>query len=470
VRRKGRGTLRAFALGLGAWLLASCMRSAPPSVYTNWEGSRIALRTAYERFALPNGLEVVMNPDARLPIVAVRLVYRVGSKDDPPRLEGFAHLFEHLMFQGSRNVGEDMYFKHLERVGAPYIQGETRVENSVYSETVPSSQLELALWLESDRMAFLLDHVNAETFETQRQVVENELREKLDNSPYGRVGTFIEERLFPPGHPYHGRALTTEGLKGASLDDVRAFWRAHYRPNNATLYLSGDFEAPEARRQIAKYFAPIAAGCLEPSLPVRDVPSPRPGSRLDVEAAVPLGMVVMTWLTPPFGAQEDAELDVIGDMFEQGQLAWNLLEAEEVATRIVAGQQSQKLVSVFQIAVTLRPGVAAERVVAIVDKVLARLRREWQEPSFIRSMSFRTLVELALAHEEPSRRASQMAEDDAMTGDPNYIEKNVARYEAITAESLMQTARKFLDPTRRLVTVVTPVPSAPIAGRLVKSK
>ena len=446
------------------------MRSGPPSVYTNWQGSRITLRTPYERYTLQNGLEIVLNPDARLPIVALRLVYRVGSKDDPPHLEGFAHLFEHLMFQGSRNVAEDMFFKHLERVGAPYIQGETRIENSVYSETVPSSQLELALWLESDRMAFLLDHVNAETFETQRRVVENELREKLDNSPYGRVGTFIEERLFPPGHPYHGRPLTTDGLKGASLDDVRAFWRAHYRPNNATLFLSGDFRAPEAKQQIEKYFGPIVPGRLAPFPPVTDVRPPAPGARLDIEAAVPLGMVIMTWLTPPFGVQEDAELDVIGDMLEQGQLAWNLLEAEEVATRVRAGQQSQKLVSVFQIAVTMRPGVEAEHVVAIVDKVLARLRGSWQQPSFIRSMSFRTLVELALAHEEPSRRVAQMAEDAFITGDPNYIEKNVARYEAISPESLMQTARRLLDPARRLLTVVTPVPSAPVAGRLVKSK
>src|SRR5687767_1437844 len=189
-------------------LAAGCFRSGPPSVYTNWRGSRIALRTVYERYTLANGLEVVLNPDDRLPIVAVRLMYRVGSKDDPPRLGGFAHLFEHLMFQGSRHVGEDMFFRHLERVGAPYIQGETRVENTVYSETVPSSQLELALWLESDRMAFLLDHVNAGTFATQLRVVENELHQKLDNRPYGRVGSFIDERLFPSGHPYHGHPLT----------------------------------------------------------------------------------------------------------------------------------------------------------------------------------------------------------------------------------------------------------------------
>jgi len=439
-------------------------------VYANWEGSRIALRTAYERYTLPNGLEVVLNPDARLPIVAVRLVYRVGSKDDPPYLEGFAHLFEHLMFQGSRHVAEDMFFKHLERVGAPYIQGETHTENTVYSETVPSSQLELALWLESDRMAFLLDHVNADTFETQRRVVENELREKLDNTPYGRVGTFIEERLFPAGHPYHGRALTTEGLRGASLTDVRAFWQAHYRPNNATLFVSGDIRVPDARQQIEKYFGPIVPGRLAPAPRVTDAPDPPPGSRLDIEAAVPLGMVIMTWLTPPFGVREDAELDVIADILEQGQLTWNLIEAEELATRVRAGQQSQRLASVFQIAVTTRPGVQVERVVAVVDKVLDRTSSRWHQPSFIRSMSFRTLVELALVHEEPTRRVAQMAEDTFMTGDPNYIERNVARYEAITAEGLMRTAQKLLSPSRRLLTVVTPVPGAPVAGRVARSR
>jgi len=419
---------------------------------------------------LPNGLEVVLSPDARLPIVALRLEYRVGSRDDPPQLDGFAHLFEHLMFQGSRHVAEDMFFQHLERVGAPYIQGETRIENTVYSETVPSGQLELALWLESDRMAFLLDHVNADTFETQRRVVENELREKLDNTPYGRVSTFIEARLFPPGHPYHGRSLATDGLKNASLEDVRVFWQTHYRPNNATLFVAGNFEAPEARRQIDKYFGPIVAGRVLPSPPVSETPPPAPGSRLDIEAAVPLGMVIMTWLTPPFGEQADAELDVIGDMLEQGQLTWNLVEAEELATRVRAGQQSQKLASVFQISVTTRPGVDPGRVVRVIDRAILRIRSSWQQPSFIRSMSFRTLVELALVHEEPTRRVSQMAEDAFITGDPNFIEKNVARYEAISAASLMQTANKYLGPERRLLTVVTPVRGAPLAGRVASSR
>jgi predicted Zn-dependent peptidase len=460
----------AGALALGALLGLGCFRSGPPSVYQNWHGSRIALRTPYERYTLANGLEVVLNPDPRLPIVALRLVYRVGSKDDPPHRQGFAHLFEHLMFQGSRHVAEDMFFQHLERVGAPYIQGETRIENTVYSETVPSSQLELALWLESDRMAFLLDHVNAGSLETQRRVVENELREKFDNTPYGRVGTFIEARLFPAPHPYHGRSLASDGLEGTTLEDVRTFWQAHYRPNNATLYLSGDLRVPDAREQIEKYFGPIVPGRLARAASVTSAPDLAPGSRLDIEAAVPLGMVIMSWVTPPFGAQEDAELDVIGDILEQGQLTWNLLEAEELATRVRAGQGSQKLASVFQIAVTIRPGVDPARVIEVVDKELASIRTRWLQPSFIRAMSFRTLVELALVHEEPTRRVAQMADEAFLTGDPNYIEKNVARYEAVNAESLMNTAKIFLAPERRLLTVVTPVRGAPVAGRVARSR
>ena len=451
-------------------LLAGCFRSGAPSVYTNWQGSRIALRTVYERYTLPNGLEVVLNPDNRLPIVAVRLAYRVGSKDDPPRLDGFAHLFEHLMFQGSRHVGEDMFFRHLERVGAPYIQGETRVEDTVYSETVPSSQLELVLWLESDRMAFLLDHVNADTLETQRRVVEGELQQKLDNRPYGRVGSFIDARLFPPEHPYHGRSLTAAGLSGISLAEVQSFWQAHYRPNNATLYLSGDFRVPRAKEQIERYFGPILPGGVAAAPPVKAAPDPRPGARLDIEAAVPLGLVIMTWLTPPFGREGDAELDVIADILEQGGLTWDLLEEHELATQVHASQQSRKLVSVFQIVVTVRPRASVQRVIDIVDRAIGGLRRRWQQPSFIRAMTFRTLVELAQGHEEPTRRVAQMADDTFLTGDPNYIEKNVARYEAITAESLMQTAHKFLSTERRLLTVVTPTPEAPMAGRVVRSQ
>jgi zinc protease len=458
--------ITALLLAIGLALLVGCGGSQAPSLYTNWQGSRIALRTVYERYTLPNGLEVVLSPDDRLPIVAARLVYRVGSKDDPPHRAGFAHLFEHLMFQGSRHVGEDMFFRHLERVGAPYIQGETRVEDTAYSETVPSSQLELVLWLESDRMAFLLDHVNADTLETQRRVVENEMHQKLDNRPYGKVGGLIDARLFPRGHPYHSRSMTAVELAGITLAEVQSFWQAHYRPNNATLYLAGDLRLPHAKALIEKYFGPVAAGRIPASPPVKAIADPSPGARLDIEAGVPLGLVVMTWLTPPFGAEGDAELDVIADILEQGGLTWDLLEEHELATEVHVAQMSRKLASVFQIVVTVRPRVDVKRVVETVDRAVDGLRRRWQEGSFIRSMTFRTLVELAQGHEEPTRRVAQMADDAFLTGDPNYIEKNVARYEAISAESVMRTARQFLSPERRLLTIVTPTPDAPVAGRV----
>jgi zinc protease len=251
---------------------------------------------------------------------------------------------------------------------------------------------------------------------------------------------------------------------------VQSFWQAHYRPNNATLYLSGDFRVSRAKEQIERYFGPIVPGRVAAAPPIKAAPDPRPGARLDIEAAVPLGLVIMTWLTPPFGAEGDAELDVIADMLEQGGLTWDLLEEHELATQVQASQQSRKLVSVFQIVVTVRPRASVQRVIDTVDRAIGGLRRRWQQPSFIRAMTFRTLVELAQGHEEPTRRVAQMADDTFLTGDPNYIEKNVARYEAITAESLMQTAHKLLSIERRLLTVVTPTPEAPMAGRVVRSQ
>jgi zinc protease len=458
-----------FATALLAGASVGC-RARTPAIYTDWQGTRLALRAPYERYALSNGLGVVMNQDDRLPIVALRLVYNVGKVDDPPYLDGFAHLFEHLMFQGSRHVGEDMFFHHLDRIGAPYIQGETHQERSVYSETVPANQLELALWLESDRMAFLLDHVNEATLDMQREVVDNERRERVENAPYGHVAGLISNRLFPARHPYRVQPNEPGSLAGASLIDVRRFWRTYYRPNNATLYLSGDFPPGVAKEQIEKYFGPIVAGDSVPRRTVPAVPELPPGARLDVEADVPLGKVILSWVTPAFGEEGDAELDILANMFEQGGMAWDLLEGDQLAADVNAAQHSYKVASVFDIEVIARPGADPARIVADVEGTLAKVREELQETTFIRSMALRLLVSLAQTQEEPTRRIAMMAEDDFITGDPNFIETNVARYEAITPKSLLAVAQKYLAPERRLLTVVTPVRGAPPAGRLVRSR
>jgi zinc protease len=252
----------------------------------------------FEKYTLANGLEVILHPDHRTPVVSVNIWYHVGSKDEPAGKNGFAHLFEHVMFQGSRNVGEDLFFKYLERAGASERNGSTSTDRTNYFETVPTGALPLALWLESDRMGFLLDHVNQETFASQREVVKNERRQNYENAPYGLVRQFVSAAVFPPSHPYHLLTIgTPEDLDAASLDDVKAFFKTFYVPNNATLVVAGDIDPAATKELVSKYFATLPRGA-DPPVKTTPMPVTLDGEkRLDVQADVELPRVVITWPT-----------------------------------------------------------------------------------------------------------------------------------------------------------------------------
>jgi zinc protease len=451
-------------------LITGCFSQARTSVYANWVGTRVRLDTPYTKVTLSNGLEVILNEDHRLPVVAVRLVYLVGTKDDPPGRGELAHLSEHLMFQGSRHVGEDMLFKYLEQAGASSIDGRTSPEITSYSETVPSSQLDLALWLESDRMAFMLDHVNEQTLEIQRAVVQNELRQRFENAPYGRVEQLIRARLYPPGHPYHGSADREGGLGRATLGDIRAFLETYYRPNNACLYLSGDFLSRDAEQKVRAYFGPIVPGPPPGPSPVVAVAPLSPGARLDIEAEVPLARITLSWLTPAFGEAGDAELDVIARMLASARLRWRLVRELQIATDVTSRQRSMKLGSIFDIGVGVRAGVAIEVVVNAIDEVLASFRNRPQSAVFIRSMTFPLLLDLLSLNEHPTGRGSQMATSAFLTGDPAFVQNNIARYENVTPDAIQSAVAGFLAPDRRLLTVVTPRRGAPAAGHVVGAR
>ncbi len=245
----------------------------------------------FASYRLANGLQVVLHEDRRTPIVTVNIWYHVGSKDEPAGKNGFAHLFEHVMFQGSRHVPEDTFFRDLQSAGASEVNGTTNFDRTNYFETLPANRLELALWLESDRMAFLLDHVDNMTFTSQRDVVLNERRQNYENTPYGLVPQFLSAALFPAGHPYHLLTIgSPEDLARATLDDVKAFFRTWYVPNNATLVVAGDFDAAKTKALVEQYFGPI------PGRPAPPRTSPPPVSlagetRLDLEAGVELPRV-----------------------------------------------------------------------------------------------------------------------------------------------------------------------------------
>ncbi|HVR99248.1 MAG TPA: pitrilysin family protein, partial [Thermoanaerobaculia bacterium] len=234
----------------------------------------------FERHSLPNGLRVVLHPDSSLPLVTVNLWYHVGSKNERPGRTGFAHLFEHMLFQGSQHVGTNEHFRHVQQVGG-VANGSTWYDRTNYYETLPASHLDLGLWLEADRMGWLLPAMTAEKLEMQRQVVMNERRQRIENQPYGLAGERLRELLYPPDHPYHWPVIGyMDDIAAATLDEVQAFFRTYYAPNNAVLTLAGDFDPEDALRKVEAWFGEIPAG--PPVPPVSAPLAPLGGERREV--------------------------------------------------------------------------------------------------------------------------------------------------------------------------------------------
>ena len=251
-----------------------------------------------EKYTLANGLEVILSEDHRVPLVGVDLWYHVGPANEPPGRTGFAHLFEHMMFQGSKHTDNDAHFKHLAGVGATGINGTTDFDRTNYFETVPSNHLEMALWLESDRMGYLLEKVDQAKLSNQQDVVRNERRQSYENRPYGIVDEAMIQALFPKGHPYHGSIIGSHAdIQAAKLDDVREFFRQYYAPNNATLVIAGDINKAATKALVEKYFGTLKRGPAIPQLKV-ETPPITAERRSVVEDRIELPKLYMGWITP----------------------------------------------------------------------------------------------------------------------------------------------------------------------------
>jgi predicted Zn-dependent peptidase len=423
---------------------------------------------AVEKTTLANGLEVILHEDHRTPIVSVNLWYHVGSKDEPAGRSGFAHLFEHVMFQGSKHVPEDMYFAFLERAGATGINGTTADDRTNYFETVPSNQLELALWLESDRMGFLLDHVDDADFKGQVKVVKRERGQHYESARYGMVGQFLREAMYPATHPYHHQTIgTTEDLDHATLDDVRAFFRSWYVPNNATLVLSGDIDKTKAKALVEKYFGPIPRG----NVPQHATATPvvlSGETRLDIAAGVALPRVYVEWPTPAFFAPGDAELDILAHALASGRasrLHKRLVYADKVATDVGASQSSLQLGSTFSITATVAPGHTPQEVLAAIDDELAKVRADGVRDDEVVGAKTAILSNALFGIESDSERADSFNTFNFYTGDPAYLAKDVARHD-VSAAAVRDAARTYVPADKRVVAIVTPTEGAPISGVL----
>ena len=402
----------------------------------------------YEQFTLPNGLRVIVHTDRKAPVVAVSVWYHVGSKDEPAGKTGFAHLFEHLMFNGSENAPGD-YFEPMQQIGATDLNGTTWFDRTNYFQTVPTGALETALFLESDRMGWLLGAVTQEKLDNQRGVVQNEKRQG-DNQPYGLVEYAQLAALFPEGHPYHHSTIgSMADLDAASLADVKDWFRAKYGPNNAVLVLAGDIDVPTAQRLGGKYFGNIPRGpeVTPAAATVPTLPASKAETMKDHVAATRL---YRNWVVPGLTDPELVPLDMFGSVL--GGLASSrldnvLVRQEKTAVGVSASIQPFERVSLFEITVDVKPGVDPAVVGKRLDEIVADLLKTGPTADEIQRVATREVSGRINGLESVggfSGKAVALAEGLVYAGDADFYKKQLAQYAATTPEQVTAVARKWL--------------------------
>ncbi len=429
-----------------------------------------------EKYTLPNGLEVILHEDHQLPIVAVNIWYHAGPANERAGQTGFAHLFEHLMFQSSGHVPEDSYFKYLEAAGSSFVNGSTDFDRTNYLEDVPSNQLELALWLESDRMGFLLDRLTAASFANQQDVVRNERRQSVENAPYGLVEEELYHQLFPKTHPYYASVIGShEDIQNAKVQDVREFFKSYYVPNNATLVIAGDIDKVQAKAMVTKYFASIPRG--NPIPPIEATTPPITSEhRAKVTDEVELPRVFMGWITSPIFKPGDAEAGIAADILGGGKasrLYKSLVYDKQIAQDVNASMQSLVLGSVFEIVATAKPGHTAEELEGAIDAEISKLASEGPTPTELAASQNSTYSAILSSLERIGGFggvADRINMYNQHTKDPNYLSQDLARYAAVTPESVKRFTAEQLAKDHRAVVyglpgkkVVPPAPPTPPA-------
>jgi zinc protease len=425
----------------------------------------------FEKYELANGLEVILHEDHRMPEVAVDVWYKVGSRDEAPGHTGFAHLFEHVMFQGTKHIPEDKYFEFLQKAGASNVNGSTSSDRTNYYEVVPSNQLELALWLESDRMGFLLDRPSfRETLDNQRDVVKNEKRQRYENRPVGLISKVLAEALYAPDHPYHHEVIgSMEDLSAASVADVKAFFRTFYAPGNATLTIAGDIDRPKVKELVDQYFGPIPAGQAVPRRPGGFAPLAAP-RRIAMEAKIQQPQLYVDYPSPANFAPGDRELDVLANLLGNGKssrLYKRLVYDLKIAQSVSASQQSQLLASTFEITASPMPGHTLDEILSVIDEEIAGLQSKPVEADELERGKNQIESDTVRSLEALLARAERLQSYNELLNDPGFLTEDLRRYRAVDAAAVQQIAKQILRQDGRVVVTVEPNPDAPIMGRVV---
>jgi len=414
---------------------------------------------AFSKHTLANGLDVLLHEAHGCPIVAVNLWYHVGSKNERPGHTGFAHLFEHLMFEGSAHH-DSGFFQPLQAAGAS-LNGSTNSDRTNYWEVVPASALDLALWMESDRMGYLLPALTEQKFLTQRDVVLNERRQNYENRPYGLSTMAMLATLYPEDHPYHWTTIgEIADLKAAKVEEAHEFFRRYYHPANASLALAGDFDSEAALAMVRAYFENIPAG---PRVePVKRTAAIEAERRIWLEDRVELPRLYLAWLTPAMYADGDADLDLATDTLANGKssrLYKRLVYKERIATDVAASQSSREMSSFVQISATAAPGhTLAELYSAISEEIdgLAASGPTGDEIERGRVQAETHFMQRLQTVGGFGGKSDQLNAYNTFLGRADYFAEDLARYGRVTRESLRQAVARYLGAGNRVVMSVVP--------------
>lgn len=408
----------------------------------------------YKDYTLKNGLHVILHEDKSTPVVAVNLFYHVGSKNEAPGRTGFAHLFEHMMFQGSKNYVDG--YRGVDELGGN-VNGTTNEDRTYYYEVVPSNFLERVLYLEADRMGNLLDAMSQEKLDNQRDVVKNERRQRVDNVPYGTMSERIGDIMYPAGHPYHWSVIgSMEDLSAASLDDVKSFFRQYYAPNNAVLVLAGDYDEKQAKAWVEKYFGPIAKGA--------DITRPNPAMpkldgevRKTYEENVPLPRMAMVWHGVPQYSPDEAALDMLSSILSTGRgsrLQSNLVYGKEIAQQVGAFDGTSEIGGLFQINALAKPGKSLDEVEKEINVEIERLKKEPPTAEeMTRALNIRESGAI-YGLQTVLGKGAQLSSYTGYLNKPDYFQTDLDRYRKVTPADVQRVANQYLTANRLVMNYV----------------
>ncbi len=418
----------------------------------------------FEKYTLDNGLEVILHQDKSVPLVAVNVWYHVGSGDETVGKSGFAHLFEHMLFQGSQHVGSDKHFDTLKRIGGSGVNGTTNPDRTNYFEVVPSHQIEVGLWLESDRMGYMLPLLDQKSLDNQIEVVRNERRQNYDNVPYGKARFATAAALYGANHPY--RYLTIgkhEDLTSSTLGDIKGFYNKWYVPANATLVLAGDFEIDTAKELVEKWFGGFPK-TVKPAHVTPAFPEPS-ATRVEVnDQFAKLRRLDYVWTTPGYYQQGDAELDLVGSVLGSqgtGRLYKILVHEKQLAQRVAAYQQSSRYSSTFTISVTAKSGADLAEIEKIVQAEVAKITSQPVKQSEFSRAVVRIESTFIWGLEALMSRANRLQGYNHFLGTPDGITTDLNRYRNTNLAKVQAVAAKYLTPNRRVEILTSPAAKKP---------